>query len=137
MYSHGKFTKPGAVKSTGEKTPPASTPHEKEHGQAQSPHGGGGMEHVTKTHPGKTQPHPVTGVHAFHGNHMGGGKYESHTHHDGGEVETRQHGSADEMHQAMKEALPGDAEMDQRGADMTGSDFSGALDGIGGGGMTE
>lgn len=114
-YQHGKFGPPksggapshaaGAVHSTGSKPP---TPNEREHGPAQAAHGGGGEKHVTETHPGKTQPHPVTGVHAFHGHHLGGGKYESHTHHDGGEVETRQHPSASDMHSAMQEALPDD-----------------------------
>jgi len=134
-FSGGKFkSHPGQVKSTGEKTPPAKTGmHEQGKGPAQSPHGGSSEEHVTKTHPGTTQPHPTTGVHAFHANHTGGGKYQSHTHHDGGEVETREHPSAGDMHAAMSDALPddqqGDGMNDQHNG---GQDFGEELGGIGG-----
>jgi hypothetical protein len=117
--------------SAGEKVAPASSPKEKQsaaHGEMQP-------EHVTKTHPGQTQPHPTTGVHAFMGMHKGGGKYQSHTHHEDGTVETRHHENADEMHQAQQETLPGDAgnmSHDQN-EEMGGQDFSETLGGIGGG----
>jgi len=135
-FHQGKFrTHPGQVRSTGEKTPPVSSPQEKAHGPAQAAHGGGSVEHITKTEPGKTQPHPTTGVHAFHANHTGGGKYESHTHHDGGEVETRQHPNAAERDNAMNEALPDDQGQQDTGGgnDMAGGqDFAESLGGIGG-----
>jgi hypothetical protein len=145
-YMHGKF-KPagghsagapthaaGAVHSAGNK--PAPTPNEHEHGMAQTPHGGSSEEHVTKTHPGKTQPHPVTGVHAFHSHHQGGGKYESHTHHDGGEVETRQHPDQQDMAGAMNEALPPEGEMGGRDQIPEMGEMEG-LSGIGGSPETE
>jgi len=137
-FHNGKF----GPKSTGEKGPKPA-PIEKSmdktkelvHGKAQEPHGGGDTEeHVTKTHPGTTQAHPMTGVHAFHAHHSGGGKYTSHTHHDGGDVETRQHGSADEMHSAMHEAMPSDGHGDMSAHnDMDMDDgFGESLGGIGG-----
>ena len=136
MFYRGKHgVKPGAVKSTGSKAAPppkAETPHEMEHGKEQSPHGGGGEEHVTKTHPGQTQPHPVTGVHAVHMHHQGGGKYLTHHHHDGGEVETRQHGSASEAHQAAQESLPDENMEQDRGGEVPGEDFADAMGGVGG-----
>lgn len=131
MFNKGSFrSHPGQVKSSGEKTPPASTPHE----EGQAPHGDVGEKHVTETHPGKTQPHPTTGVHAFHAMHKGGGKYESHTHHDGGDVETRQHPNADEVHRAMGEALPSDQEGQNQGRDIRNGDqdFATELGGVGG-----
>ena len=132
MFKRGSFrSHPGQLKSAGEKTPPASSPQEK----GQAPHGDVGEKHVTETHPGETQPHPTTGVHAFHGHHVGGGKYKSTTHHDGGDVETRSHATAQDMHQAMAEALPDDQEA-QNGQDNDirdgNGDFSEQLGGIGG-----
>lgn len=132
-YMHGKF------RSTGEKGPKPA-PVEKSmdktkelvHGKAQQPHGGGDTEeHVTKTHPGATQPHQVTGVHAFHAHHTGGGKFTSHTHHDGGNVETRQHDNEADMHAAHQEAFPSEsAEGDHNMAPDDG--FGESLGGIGG-----
>ena len=137
-FSKGKF----GPHSTGEKGPKPGPEVSKSmdktkelvHGKAQNPHGGGDTEeHITKTQPGATQPHQVTGVHAFHANHTGGGKYTSHTHHDGGEVETRQHGSADEMHQAATEALPSEGQGDMESAGRLPDDgFGDSLGGIGG-----
>jgi hypothetical protein len=137
MFKHGSFRHhPGEASSTGSKTPPASSPHEKEHGPAQAPHGQAGPEHVTKTHPGETQPHPVTGVHAFQAHHQGGGKYKSHTHHDGGEVETREHPNHGDMMNSMNEALPDEGQEAHggQGNDIRdGSmDFSESLGGVGG-----
>ena len=139
-YQHGKFGpaskgsmgggKAGAVHSTGSKAPPAKEP-QAPHGQMQA----GGEKHVTETMPGKTQPHPTTGVHAFHANHVGGGKYESHTHHDGGQVETKHHESAGDMHQAMNEALPDDQQGQGQEQGMPMDDMASQLGGIGGGDM--
>lgn len=114
-----------------EKEPAHSRPEEKSH----APHGDVGEKHVTETHPGKTQPHPHTGVHAFHTFHTGGGKHESHTHHDGGEVEVRQHPTASDLHEAMHEALPDTEQEDNAERDIRdgGVDFSESLGtGIGG-----
>lgn len=138
MFKHGKFTHPGAVKSAGEKPPMDKGKEQgreqgREQGgknEPQAAHGDGPVEHVTKSHPGQTQPHPTTGVHAFHGHHTGGGKYKSYTHHDGGEVEERDHASAGDMHQAGNEALPDEGS--QMGNEGGMDDFSGALSGVGG-----
>jgi hypothetical protein len=133
-FSHGKF------RSTGEKGPKPA-PVEKSmdktkemiHGKAQEPHGGGDTEeHITKTHPGATQPHHITGVHAFHAHHTGGGKFTSHTHHDGGEVETRQHDNEVDVKDAHEQAFPagqGDMESAQHLPD---DGFGESLGGIGG-----
>lgn len=135
-YHQGKFRSTVDTHhnpSAGEKVQPASTPKE-DKGPAQAAHGGQAPEHVTKTHPGETQPHPETGVHAFHGHHVGGGKFKSHTHHDGGEVQTQEHGSGAEMHDAMRKTLPGDEQHmgGDQNEEMGGEDFSEALGGIGG-----
>jgi hypothetical protein len=139
MFKHGSFrSHPGQVKSTGEKGP-KTPPHKegmKEEGQA--PHGDVGEKHVTETHPGETQPHPSTGVHAFHGHHVGGGKYKSYTHHDGGEVETKEHGSAADMHDSMNQALPDeqgeghDQDSDMRDGAESLADQLGGIGGEGG-----
>jgi hypothetical protein len=133
-FNKGKFSShPGAVKSTGEKNPPAKMGmHEQGKGEAEAPHGQTGPEHVTKTHPGETQPHATTGVHAFHAHHQGGGKYMSHTHHDGGDVETRNHPNHSEMSSAASEALPPDEQGEGNDMHDGGMDFSEALGGIGG-----
>ena len=136
MFYRGKHgVSPGSIKSTDEKTAPASTPQEKDKGPAQAPHGGdSGEKHITETHPGQTQPHPVTGVHAFHAHHTGGGKFTSHTHHDGGEVETRQHPHEADVHAAHEEAFPSSGDNQDQGNDMRdgGMDFSESLGGVGG-----
>lgn len=134
MYSQGKFKPHGQVAPPAKQVEAASTPTEQGHGPAQSPHGGGSVEHVTKTHPGETQPHPVTGVHAFHGHHVGGGKHVSHTHHDGGNVETKQHPTAQDMHAAMQDALPDGDQSDPTDRDMRdgGQSFDESLGAVGG-----
>ena len=137
-FSKGKFG-PHSTSEKGPKPGPEvskSMDKTKElvHGKAQAPHSGGGTEeHVTKTAPGTTEPHPVTGVHAISIHHNGGGKYTSHTHHDGGEVETRQHGSAGEAHQAAQEALPSEGQGNMESADrLPDEGFGDSLGGIGG-----
>ena len=138
-FMHGKFrTHPGQVRSAGERGPKApavkepGAEHDREHGEHQAPHGGSAEEHVTKTHPGETQPHPVTGVHAFHAHHTGGGKFRSHTHHDGGDVETREHGSHEEAMSAHDEAFPSEQGEPDGDEAMGGMDFEKSLGGIGG-----
>jgi hypothetical protein len=134
-FHQGKFRG-----STGEKGPKPTPTHssmdktkEMVHGKPQEPHGGGSTEeHITKTHPGTTQPHPETGVHAFHANHTGGGKYTSHTHHDGGQVESRQHENAADMHSAMHEALPAEGGGEMAGNMAPDDGFGESLGGIGG-----
>lgn len=129
-FSHGKFgpaksSKPGSVKSTGSKAPEPEKSDKKD-SMPQQEHGEG-MKHVTETHPGMTQPHPTTGVHAVMGMHKGGGKYMSHTHHDGGEVEQKEHPSSSDMAQHMQQAMPDDQQQDPNQQ----ADFSGDLTGIG------
>ena len=104
-----------------------ATMHEKGH----APHGDVGEKHVTETHPGKTEPHPHTGVHAFHAHHVGGGQYHSHTHHDDGTVESKQHRDHGDMMAAMHEALPptDDADHDLRDG---GESFGEELGAVGG-----
>ncbi len=137
-FKHGKFSGAGQVKSAGEKppkndnadkqkTPPASTPKEKGKGPAQQ-NQQPAVQHVTQTHPGETQPHPMTGVHAVHAHHKGGGAYTTHTHHDGGDVETNDHGSAAEMHGHMQQALPDDG----MGQPQQPTGMDDALGGVGG-----
>lgn len=136
MYQHGKFRSTTSAHhnpSAGEKTPPASSPKEK--GKAPMEEHGTPPEHVTKTHPGETQPHASTGVHAVHVHHTGGGKFMTHHHHEDGTVETQHHENADEAHAATHETLPGDSghEMNDQNEEMGGQDFSETLGGIGGG----
>lgn len=73
-------------------------------------------EHVTKTHPGETQPHPKTGVHAVHVHHTGGGMHNVHVHHDGGKVESHHGVSAEEAKQIHAESLPSEDEQQQEPA---------------------
>jgi hypothetical protein len=130
VFRHGSFRHQGPANTTGSKTPPASSPTEK----SAPPHGDVGEKHVTETHPGKTQPHESTGVHAVHIHHMGGGKYQTYHHHDGGDVEVKHHQTADEAHQAAHESLPGEQIGDNQGRDIRdgGQDFAESLGGIGG-----
>jgi hypothetical protein len=116
------------AKPTGESSQPKPMVNRND---AQAPHDGNNRKHVTETHPGTTQPHPRTGVHAFHGHHTGGGHYESETHHDGGDVEVRQHQNAEEMHDAMSASLPGE-NIDEREEGDLGEDYGSNLGGIGG-----
>jgi len=95
---------PGLKKAS--KSPAKSEPHrgtgqhEDMHEEEKTP------EHVTMTHPGETQAHPATGVHAVHVHHTGGGKHTVHVHHDGGHVESH-HGLAQhEAKQMVDEHLP-------------------------------
>jgi len=133
MFKHGSFRNhPGKIQSTGIKGP--ATDHKIEHGPAQAAHGDEGEKHVTETHPGQTQPHPVTGVHAFHAHHTGGGKYKSYTHHDGGDVETRDHSGEHEVKHAHDEAFPSEGGESSQGGGMDAdSDMGEALSGVGGG----
>ena len=134
-FKHGKFRSTVDTHhnpTAGEKVPPASSPKEKQsaaHGEMQP-------EHVTKTHPGETKPHPETGVHAVHIHHVDGGAHHIvHTHHDGGNVETTHHDTAEEAHEKAHEGLPAGQHMgDDDNNKMGGEDFSESLGGIGGGG---
>jgi hypothetical protein len=76
-------------------------------------------EHVTKTHPGETQPHPATGVHAVHVHHVGGKhessghgggsqghKFMTHTHMKDGSVQTDHHDTEQAMHDHMRQQFP-------------------------------
>ena len=77
-------------------------------------------EHVTKTHPGETQAHEHSGIHAVHVHHMGGGKYMTHTHHQDGSVDTQHHPDIHSVHDHMKESFPtaeGDDQQHDQNAD--------------------
>lgn len=148
-FKNGKFIpagkvahKPGATAPTIASRP-HGTPAEKDkhpHAESQSPHGGNQEKHVKETHPGKTQPHPETGVHAVHTHHTGehhagGPAYTTHAHHDDGTVETRENRSQDEMEQDQHEAFPmtASAENDMEDNAGGGEDFAETLGGgIGG-----
>ena len=145
-YKQGKFVPHGTAsmgKPISSQKPAAHAPmteHEQKHGKAQAPHGATSQEkHVTETHPGKTQPHPETGVHAFHmhhtGEHASGGPgYTTHTHHDDGTVETRENRTQAEAQQDQQEAFPETADNQMQNEPM-GDDkqeYAGMMDGIGG-----
>lgn len=121
------FGKPGMAKK-----PMPKPEHEKKAPEA--PHGEHGEQHVTKTHPGMTEPHPKTGVHAFHSFHAGGGRYHSHTHHGDGTVEKREHPDANDLHRAHEEAMP--PEESEMGMEPEG-DYATELGGVGGAGGEE
>lgn len=136
-FNKGKFTNKSTQTmhhnpSMGEKEKSAPNPHEKD---AQAPHGDQGKppEHVTKTHPGETQPHPETGVHAVHVHHTGGGKAMTHHHHEDGTVESKPHESMQEAHQSAQESLPSDHMGGDQNMDQGGEDYSEVLGGVGGG----
>lgn len=117
----------------GEKEPGKVKGKEDIHEDSHAPHNDISEKHVTVTHPGKTKPHPTTGVHAFHAFHSGGGKYESHTHHADKTVEKRQHPNEEDMHSAMNEALPaagGGQDQDMRDGE---NDWASELGGMAGG----
>lgn len=110
----------------GQRPSPEAKPSEQKPMQPHDAHSA--PEHVTKTHPGTTQPHPATGVHAVHVHHVGKGKsggpdYESHTHHDDGTVEKNDHANEEDMKDHMDNALPSqqadgsDSEPEMRGGD--------------------
>jgi hypothetical protein len=145
MFKHGKHMQPGhkdyGMKPKPHAGGPESHPQEGQHpmGHAANAHEHGTPKHVEETHPGETQPHPTTGVHAFHAHHTGGGHYTSHTHHGGGgggggEVETRDHGSHADMLSAMHEAFPAENEADEeREGPADGTEYAEELaEGIGG-----
>jgi hypothetical protein len=75
-------------------------------------HGAGVGEQHAKEGAG-TQAHPKTGVHAVHIHHMGGGMVKTHTHHDDGHIETKDHGSMDEAKGHTDQMLPSDDEQAQ------------------------
>lgn len=155
MPFHKGHFGPSAGKPVGK---PMAKPMEKKGigaGGAQPMHEKSPMKHVTETHPGMTKPHPVTGVHAvmhmhkggsehhgggggMHGGHEGGGGgYTSHVHHDGGEVETKDNQSAQDMNNTDAEAFPDDQsdgmhDQDNQ-SDKMGSQFADDMaDGVGG-----
>ncbi len=103
MFQHGKFVSSASKKSA----PPKDKEPEKKPSAAR-------VAHENPNEP-KTQPHPVTGVHKVVVHHTGGGKFETHTHHDsgGGEPEKQQHESAQEMHDHVNSAMPDDGSSPQ------------------------
>jgi hypothetical protein len=110
-FNKGKFKQAGEMGKTDHSSKPGKAPAK---AQSQTPKNEQGEEqsqapeHVNQTHPGQTQPHPATGVHAFHAHHKGGGQYTSHTHHGDGTVETQEHPDHGSMQQAGEAALPSD-----------------------------
>ena len=150
-YKNGKFLpagkvahKPGATKPTISSRPHGSAPekdkHVEKHGAPLAPHDQHGEKHITETHPGKTKPHPETGVHAFHAHHTGehasgGPAFATHTHHDDGTVETKENRSQDEMEQDQHEAFPEpmNESAENQSSDGGGEDFAETLgEGVGG-----
>lgn len=87
------------------------------HHEPEDEHAAGAVEHVTKTHPGETQPYEKTGIHAVHVNHTGGGMHNVHVHHEGGKVESHHGVSHEEAKQIHEESFPtsegDDAQHDQ------------------------
>lgn len=116
MFGHnkeGKATFKAGQKSESMDSKPKPNMGGDKKPMSQPPNEQHSPEHVTKTHPGMTQPHPSTGVHAFHSMHKGGGKFESHTHHEDGNVEVRPHDNAEDLQAAHQEAMPSDNMGDQ------------------------
>lgn len=117
---HSAYRKGPEKPADGHETEPAEKkteiPSHEEHGRE---------EHTSKTH--GTQPHPVTGVHAVHIHHMGGGRAKTHTHRDGGEIEEREHDSLEDAHDHAQNELPGgdqgepDGDEGAGGGDMGGT----------------
>lgn len=97
---HGKPEAKGKGPAKGKAEP------EKNGGPMDGEHEHGAVEHVTKTHPGETQPHEKTGVHAVHIHHTGGGKFTTHTHMEDGSVQTDHHENAAAMHDHMHQQFP-------------------------------
>ena len=125
-FKSGHF---GPAKPAEKKAAPPKEPQAKEPKPKMAATGEGSqMEHASKH---GTSPHPQTGVHAVaihhHGDHV-----MTHTHHDGGQIESMQHGSLDEAHQHAQEQLPPDqmhqepdADDQMAGAgDMSGLDYN-------------
>lgn len=120
MFKHGKHVQPG---QKGHPMHPGAHPGGKtiapEHGQlkehtaAKPVEHGTPPKHVEHTHPGETQPHPETGVHAFHAHHTGGGHYRSYTHHGDGSVEPQDHDTHADTLAALHQALPAQEEADE------------------------
>lgn len=67
-------------------------------------HGGVGAAHARES--AGTKPHPETGVHAVHIHHHGDGAATTHTHHEDGSIESRDHASLDEAHDHAQSQLP-------------------------------
>ena len=143
MFHHGKDGKasfrskvspePGARPAKPNGDSPLKKPV---HGEPQAPHDAHQQEkHIKETHPGKTQAHPVTGVHAFHAHHTGGGQYTHHTHHDDGTVASREGQSEQDTKAAHDEAFPPEesAELEQDPMGNEGAEYAGDMaEGIGG-----
>lgn len=129
-FSKGKFVKPGS-NAVGPNIHPKPGTHPvekngKPDSKPQAPHNTAGEKHVQETHAGKTEGHPVTGVHAFHahhtGSHSGGGSsYTTHTHHDDGIVDSKENQSHDEMTASQNEAFPPQEQADNQPMDDDGS----------------
>lgn len=93
--------------------------------------------HTSQTH--GTVPHPVTGVHAVHIHNHEGGKAKTHTHHDGGHIETRDHANLQEAHDHAQQMLPpdgvgGEPDADDRGGGGNIGDVAPLGEMMGGGG---
>lgn len=131
-YKGGKFTKPGdklgdkkkskqgddkkdekppkkgMTKPVTKEDGPESGPNPTMDADGPTPEQGEAVQHVNETHPGETQPHPTTGVHAFHVHHVGEGQYRSHAHLADGQVETQDHPDANSVREAADQAFPPD-----------------------------
>ena len=132
QFKSGHFANPavGRMHDAAAQTKHPAPAHGKpglksESGEANEPN----QQHSSQTH--GTQPHPQTGVHAVHIHHMGGGKAMSHTHHDGGHIESQQHNSMDEAHQHAQSMLPANSGQPQ--AEPDGDEYAlGGDDELGG-----
>lgn len=97
-------------KMAGGEKPGTKPSGKSEHGEANEPHS-------SETH--GTQPHPKTGVHSVHVMHMGGGRAKTLTHHDGGHIESKEHGSMHEAQQHSQHQLPAEEEMSENESNMS------------------
>ena len=107
--------------------PPLNKPEAHQKAEAETPH-------VRETHPGETQPHEHTGVHAVHVHHAGGGRYHTYTHHGDGTVEHNEHASHEEMLSHLHEAFPAQNVADEeREGPADGSEYAEEMaEGLGG-----
>lgn len=132
-FKNGKFDNPamGAskpIKPAGEApvAPPVA-------GAVEPPHGGPAEQHITASQPGKTEGHPATGVHAITVLHTPGGGYEAMVHREGGEVESQQLGTRDELMASMDAEFPPDGAEGAPPMDpMADMDMGDSLGGVGG-----
>ena len=123
MKSHFSPHLRGLAHQTAKKSP--AKPNESyEKDKATMEHGQPEEKHTSETH--GTQPHPTTGVHAVHIHRMGGGKAMTHTHHEGGHIESQEHPTMGDAHAHAQQSLPAEDNGQEKNEDaMVDNDSTG------------